>query len=158
MAARARVDVSLVSYYFGSKTNLFSEAIDVPTKPSDLVERALCAPREKLGEEIVRVMLTAWNDPDLTTAMRGIVQVKVTNQDNWAGLSEFYRDEILGPIASALGGDEAEYRAAMAVAPVIGLVAVRYLVGVPSVRDAAVEDLVISVGAQVQRWLTGPLD
>lgn len=157
VASRAGVDVALVSYYFGSKDNLFREAIGYPIDPGVLVQESLAVAPGDLGAEMVRQVLEAWGDPGLTTAMRGIVQLKVTNQDNWASLAEFYREVILQPIVEAIGSDQAEYRAAMASSVLIGLIAVRYLVEVPSVRDAAVADLVASVGPTVQRWLTGPL-
>ena len=157
IATRAGVDVALVSYYFGGKTALFGEAIEIPTKPADLVQQALVAPRDRLGQELVRVVLTTWDDPAFITAMKGVVQLQVTNQDNWASLTAFYRDQILAPIADAAGGDAPEFRAAMAASPLIGLIAVRYLVGVPAVQSAPLETLVAEVGAQVQRWLTGPL-
>ncbi|MDO5495567.1 MAG: TetR family transcriptional regulator [bacterium] len=157
VAARAGVDVALVSYYFGAKDNLFREAIGYPIEPRVLVEEALAVPVEELGREIVRQVLTAWGDPGVATAMRGVVQLKVTNQDNWASLTEFYREVILGPIIEAMGGSDAEYRATMALTPLIGLVVVRYLVETPAVVEAPAEELIESVGAQVQRWLTGPL-
>ena len=120
--------MSLVSYYFGGKTALFGEAIEIPTKPADLVQQALAAPRDKLGEELVRVVLTTWDDPGFITAMKGVVQLQVTNQDNWASLTEFYREQILLPIAESVGGERAEFRAAMAASVLVGLIAVRYLV------------------------------
>ncbi|HHW83432.1 MAG TPA: TetR family transcriptional regulator [Actinomycetales bacterium] len=157
VAARAAVDVALVSYYFGAKDNLFRETVGYPIAPKVLVEESLGVPLEELGREMVRQVLTAWGDPGVVTAMRGIVQLKVTNQDNWASLSEFYREIILRPIVDALGGGpEGEYRAAMASTPLIGLVVARYLVEAPAVRDAPIEHLIESVGADVQRWLTGP--
>lgn len=157
VARRAEVDVALVSYYFGAKDNLFRLAVGYPIEPRVLVEEALEVPVEDLGREIVRQVLTAWGDPGIATAMRGIVQLKVTNQDNWAALTEFYREIILQPIMQALGTEDAEYRAAMAGADLVGLVVVRYLVEVPAIRDAPIEELIETVGAQVQQWLTGPL-
>lgn len=157
VAAGAGVDVALVSYYFGSKENLFAEAMGSPVAPATLVSEAVEAPVEDLGRALVRRLLTSWGDPELATAMRGIVQRKVTNQDNWAELVQVYRELIMQPIMEAIQGDDAEYRAAMATGPLIGLIVVRYLVGVPAVASAGTEELVETVGAQVQRWLTEPL-
>jgi hypothetical protein len=39
-----------------------------------------------------------------------------------------------------------------------GLILGRYLVGVPAVANASVDELVAAVGPTVQRYLTGPLD
>nr|NLD41706.1 TetR/AcrR family transcriptional regulator [Actinomycetales bacterium] len=157
VARRAGVDVALLSYYFRSKDNLFRLAVGYPIEPSVLVEEALRVPVEELGREIVRLVLTAWGDPGVVTAMRGIVQLKVANQDNWASLAEFYQTILLQPIVEAIGGEDAEYRAAMASSELIGLAVVRYLLEVPAVRDASIEALVEPLGAQIQRWLTGPL-
>lgn len=169
VAARADVDVALVSYYFRSKDNLFADAIGAPEAPASLVTEALKTPLEDLGRALVRQVLTAWGEPALATAMRGIVQRKVTNQDNWAELQQTSSEAILGPIMAAISSRaakdaathlhpaEVEYRAAMATGPIIGLIVLRYLVGVPAVAAADIEGLVDTVGAQVQRWLTGPL-
>jgi len=53
--------------------------------------------------------------------------------------------------------DRPELRAALAGTQLGGLILGRYLVGVPAVADASVEELVAVVGPGVQRYLTGPL-
>lgn len=158
VSTRAGVDVGLIAYYFKTKDNLFRESVGMPIKPATLIARALETPVEELGPELVRLVLTVWNHPRAGTSMRGIVQKWVTNDDNWVGLGEFYQEMILMPLIDVLPGERPEYRASMAASTLIGLVTARYLLAIPAVREASVDDIVRQYGAQVQRWLTGPLD
>jgi len=64
---------------------------------------------------------------------------------------------VLGRIADRLEGPDAERRAALAGSQMVGLMVTRYVLELPPMATASVEDLVAAVGPTVQRYLTGPL-
>jgi len=53
--------------------------------------------------------------------------------------------------------DERPLRAALVGTQMGGLLLGRYLLGIPAVRDATPEQLVVAVGPVVQYYLTGPI-
>jgi hypothetical protein len=54
--------------------------------------------------------------------------------------------------------DRPELRAALAASQLGGLAMGRYLLKVPALAEASVDDLVVAVGPTVQRYLTDPLE
>ncbi len=157
IATRANVDVALLHYYFGTKDRLLAAALDMPEAPSDLVARAVRESVDDLGEQLVRLALTAWGEPEHNAAITNILQSRTATPDHFRALKEHYLDAILGPLAAALA-DRAEYRAALASAHLAGLAILRHVIEVPAVADASVEDLVADVGPTLQHYLTGDLD
>jgi hypothetical protein len=73
-------------------------------------------------------------------------------------LRDLFGRTILLVLQGFVAGDRPELRAALAGTQMGGLILGRYLVGVPAVANASVDELVAAVGPTVQRYLTGPLD
>jgi Tetracyclin repressor-like, C-terminal domain len=69
----------------------------------------------------------------------------------------FVTRTILRRIVAALGTHDAQLRAELVGSQIIGLAIARYVVRLPSVASADVEDLVIAVGPTVQRYLAGDI-
>src|SRR5262245_30215004 len=74
IAARAGVDSALVHHYFGTKADLFAEAIGAPMRPDVDIPAIVSGPRDQLGEHLVRYVLEAWERPDVRK--RGVVLMR----------------------------------------------------------------------------------
>lgn len=158
VAHAAGVDVSLLSYYFGSKEALFAEALELPARPADLIRMALETPAADLGRSMVRLILNAWAKPELTIPFQGIIESNVLHPAAWDEVNRFFTDQVIAPIAAALGGgEEAELRAALALSHLSGLMLLRFACGLAPLSRTSIDDLVDLVGPVIQGYLTGPL-
>jgi AcrR family transcriptional regulator len=128
IAHRAGVDPSLVLQHYGSKSALFTAAIQLPPgEPEEAADhlaevlkvRAAALPPEMRA--LVRSMLTA---PEASEAVR------------------LHLDERIGNLAAGIGGPDAELRAAIAVSSILGLTVARHFLQLRAVSSASDDDLV----------------
>jgi hypothetical protein len=64
---------------------------------------------------------------------------------------------ILTAVARVVADDDRPLRAALVGTQMGGLLLGRYMLGIPAVRDATPEQLVLAIGPVVQHYLTGPI-
>ena len=128
VAHRAGVDPSLVLQHYGSKSALFTAAIQLPPGEPDeaadhladvLKVRAAALPPEM--QALVRSMLTV---PEACEAVR------------------LHLDERIGNLAAGIGGPDAELRAAVAVSSILGLTVARHFLQLRAVSSVSDDDLV----------------
>ena len=86
IAARAGVDSALVHHHFGTKADLFGEAIGAPMRPDLAIPDILAGPREQVGERIVRFVLDATHTFDLTGPDGTVIPADVLTQVTAANL------------------------------------------------------------------------
>jgi AcrR family transcriptional regulator len=132
IARRAEVDPSLVLQHYGSKSALFTAAIQLPPGEPEgaahhvadvLKVRAAALPPEM--QALVRSMLTV---PEASEAVR------------------LHLDERIGNLAAGIGGPDAELRAAITVSSILGLTVARHFLQLRAVSSASDEDLVRVAG------------
>jgi AcrR family transcriptional regulator len=155
IAARAGVDSALVHHYFGTKADLFGETIHAPMRPDLVLPEILAGPRDAVGERIVRYLLTTWEQPEVRR--RGVVLLRtaIGNKLTTPLLAGFLSRELLSRIARALEVPDAELRASLVASQVAGILIARYVLRLPALAEASVDDLVERVAPTVQRYLYG---
>lgn len=153
IAARAGVDSALVHHHFGTKADLFGETIEAPMRPDLALPEILAGPRELVGERIVRYILETWEQPDVRR--RGVVLLRtaIGNKLTTPLLAGFLSRELLSRIARSLDTPDADLRAALAASQIAGMLIARYVLRLPALAEASVDDLVERVGPTVQRYL-----
>lgn len=153
IAARAEVDAALVHHYFGTKADLLAEIIDAPIRPDIAVRVILEAPRDELGARLVRFILEAWERPDVRGRGLVIFRAAIGNKLTTPLLAGFLQRELLDRIAARLETPDAELRASLVATQVAGLILGRYLLRLPALAEASVDDLVARIGPTVQNYL-----
>ncbi|MDN4484254.1 TetR/AcrR family transcriptional regulator [Demequina lignilytica] len=155
IARQAGVDPALVRHYFGSKAELFVEAMR-PLRADDAAVTALLAtPAEQRGEAFIRLALSLWDDPVIGARLRAILASIAAVDDVGAAFAQvMMRDVLLRMVRP----DHAEDRAAACATQIAGLAMGRYVLRVPSLADAPVERLAAIYGPTFQRYLDGDLD
>lgn len=158
IAERAGVDSALVHHYFGTKSELFAAAVDIPANPARLVPQALEGDPADAGARLVRLIVTTWDSP--TFRPRGVALLRgvIGNRRTSSMLMGFISREVLHRIRERIGGDDAPRRAGLLASQVIGLIVARYVVELEPLASASVDDVVRDVGPTLQRYLTGDLD
>lgn len=154
IATRAGVDSALVHHYFGTKADLFAEIIGAPLRPDLDIPTLLEGDRDRLGEGIVAYILGRFENPDVRR--RGVLLLRnaIGNRLATPLLAGFLSRELLSRITDAIGGDDAELRASLAASQIAGMLVARYILALPGIATAPVDDLVRWIGPTIQRYLT----
>ncbi|WP_102193000.1 TetR family transcriptional regulator [Microbacterium aurantiacum] len=155
IAARAGVDSALVHHYFGTKADLFAEAVGVPMRPDLDVPGILAGPREDVGERLVRYILGEWEKPEVRR--RGVLLLRATVSSKLTTplFAGFLTRELLSRVTAAMDAPDAELRAGLVASQIGGLLLARYVMKVPPLVDATVDDIAAQVGPTLQRYLFG---
>lgn len=157
VAARAEVDPALIHHYFGTKDGLLASALVLPVDPM-LVVGDLRGSPATAGPRLVARVLTVW-DSDVRARERslGLLRVAISHERAAAVLRDVLGATALTAVRQVVADDHAELRAGLVASQLGGLLLARYLIGVPALRDAEIDDLVAAIGPVVQHYLTGPL-
>ena len=137
VAARAGLDPALVMQHYGSKEGLFAAS----ARWSDDTSTVLRASREDLPGAALQDLLGKFEDAPDREAAVALMRNCLTHPE----AARVMRDEVMcdraAAIGSAIGGDEAELRAALVGACMIGLGMARYLLEIPPLAGASREDV-----------------
>jgi AcrR family transcriptional regulator len=155
IARRAEVDPALVHHYFDDKAALFAEALDAPVSPRDIVQLALAAPRDRIGETVTRAVLEALDSPATRDRMRQLVRTALGHDFAARMLRQFVVREVLHRIAQAVDAPDAEFRATLAASQIVGLVVVRAGIQAEPLASAPIDEVVARIGPVIQWHLTG---
>ncbi|GAA4119210.1 TetR family transcriptional regulator [Knoellia locipacati] len=165
VAREAGVDPKLVHHYFDGKSELFVEVMAFPANPAVLVEQIAAAPRDALGETLARVFLAVWDGPEGRERFAAMFAAAAAHEEHARMVREFVGREVLHRVVESMHADpdvgprqkEAlEVRVALGAAQLIGMGLLRYVVKVPAVADASVDELVAILGPTLQHHLVPP--
>ena len=137
VASRAGIDPALVMQYYGSKEGLFAAA----AKWSSDHETVLAAPKEQVPAAALHDMIEKFEGAGDREAAVALMRNCLTHPE----ASRIMRDEVMcdraAGVARTIGGDDAELRAGLIGACMIGLGMARYLLEIPAVANASREDV-----------------
>jgi AcrR family transcriptional regulator len=154
IANRAGVDMALVSYFFGSKEDLFAAVIDLPVIAGKL-EAVLRDRRAGLGERVVRFYLEKVFK-EQSDAISAMLRTALGDPDDVPTLRTLIRDTLLQGAARALGGTTAKLRAELIGAQMTGLFISRHLVRVEPLASASVDEIAALLGPTLDSLLRAP--
>lgn len=156
IAAAAGVDPALVHHYFGTKADLYARAIALPVSPSEVIATVFTGDRSGLGERLTRFFFGVWERPEgrepFLAMLRGAFG---GNERGTAGFRQFVVHGMLAPVAAEVGGDDAPIRVELALAHLVGIAVLRYVVAVEPVATLPVDELVRRLAPHIQRHLAG---
>lgn len=169
VARAAGVDSALVSYYFGTKQQLYTEAMSLPSGPHLLIAQVCAATHpDSLGHDLLATFVAAWDahvgasgihGPD--PRMQGVVQALLDQPDAFGSVSRFYSQRLVDPVAEVLADrfprDEARVRACLGLSRLLGIFTTRYVLGLDPLADLPGEELVAREAPGLQATLTGAL-
>jgi AcrR family transcriptional regulator len=158
IAAAAGVDPALVHHYFGTKDQLFLDAMQAPLDPGDAVSTVFAAGVDGAGERLVRMVIGLWDSPAGGAAL-AILRSAVNNEMFARMAREFVTHRILRRMARELHLEPADgvLRTSLVASQIVGLVMARYVVKIEPVASLPAEALAVLIGPNIQRYLTGPL-
>ena len=179
IASEAAVDPALVHHYFGSKSDLFVAALDIPVNPASILADLVEEGTDGLGERIVATMLTAWDAADVNPVLM-VVRSLAEGGRTADLLREFVTHNVILPLAVAIaaqgdgggrgpqgegerqraggrGQHDAQLRATLAASQFVGLLMVRYVAAIEPLASLPPDEVARIVGPNVQHYLVGEL-
>ena len=155
IARTAGVDPALVHHYFSDKADLFAESISAPIRPDHILRSALSGPRDRIGENLVRLLLTAFEDQHSRDRLLAVLRTALGHEFAATMIRQFLFREVFRRIAVELAVDDGELRATLAASQLVGLIIARYGIRIEPLASTPVEELVRRIGPIVQWYLTG---
>jgi AcrR family transcriptional regulator len=137
IASAAAVDKSSINQYFGTKAELFAEAVrwHIP------FERLAGATAAETVENHLRGMLRAWA-ADPNSPMAVLIRTSMTSVEAADILRAHLTERIIPELAATTDAADARQRAALVTAVMMGIASQRFLLGIPDLADQDPDDLV----------------
>ncbi|MFR9789884.1 TetR family transcriptional regulator [Streptomyces sp. MB22_4] len=157
IAKAAGVDPALVHHYFGTKEQVFAAAVEVAFAPALAAPDTLAegAP-DGVGERLTRFVFGVWENPTTRAPLLAILRSAVTNDTAAAVFRRLVAAQLMRRVAAQLDLPDAELRAELAAAQLVGTAMLRYVLRLEPLASADVEEIVARVAPVVQGHLTRP--
>lgn len=151
IAREAGVDASLISHYFGDKSQLLVATMDLPLNPLEKLAGVVAGGVDGMAERLLRTFLSAW-DPhrDVFSMM---VRTQLTNDE--AQMPMLIRDVVAHTLADALEGDDRDLRATLIGSQLLGMAVARYVLKLDPLADTSIDEVVDRYAPSLQRLMDG---
>jgi AcrR family transcriptional regulator len=136
IAAAANVDKSSIVKYFGTKQQLFEEAVTWTIPINDVVSED----PSQTAENLARGMLAAWS-ADPNSPMAVLLRASMTSEDAAQILRTHITYHAISAIATTIDRPDARLRAALLGAMLMGIASQRYLLRMPDLVDVDTEHI-----------------
>ncbi|MFJ9249007.1 TetR family transcriptional regulator [Streptomyces sp. NPDC101776] len=157
IAKAAGVDSALVHHYFGTKEQVFEASIEVAFAPATNAPEAVAdGPLDGVGERLTRFIFGVWENPATRKPLLAVVRSAVNNEAAAAVFRRLVVAQVLSRVAAQLDLPDAELRAELAAAQLVGTAMLRYVIKVEPLASADPEQIIARVAPVVQGHLTGP--
>ncbi|MFH8598070.1 TetR/AcrR family transcriptional regulator [Streptomyces rimosus] len=157
IAKAADVDPALVHHYYGTKEQVFEAAVEMSFAPAlNAPEAVLDGGLDGVGERMTRFVFGVWENPVTREPLLAIVRSALTNDVAAAVFRKLIVRQLLRRIAGELAVPDAELRAELAAAQLVGTALMRYVIKLEPLASADPERIIARVAPVVQRHLTGP--
>ncbi|MCE3031557.1 TetR family transcriptional regulator [Streptomyces sp. CMSTAAHL-2] len=158
IAKAAGVDSALVHHYFGTKEQVFAAAVEVAFAPALAAPDTLAeGPPDGVGERLARFVFGVWENPTTRAPLLAILRSAVTNETAAAVFRRLVAAQLVRRVVAArLDLPDAELRAELAAAQLVGTALMRYVLKLEPLASADVEEIIARVSPVVQKHLTQP--
>ncbi|MEF3117392.1 TetR family transcriptional regulator [Streptomyces chrestomyceticus] len=157
IAKAADVDPALVHHYHGTKEQVFAAAVEMSFAPAlNAPEAVLEGGLDGVGERLTRFVFGVWENPVTREPLLAIVRSALTNDVAAAVFRKLVARQLLRRIAGELAVPDADLRAELAAAQLVGTALLRYVIKLEPLASADPEQIVARVAPVVQQHLTGP--
>jgi len=156
IAEAAGVDQSLVHHFYGTKENLFLNALEIPFRLPEAIARAVPGDHAGLGERIVRAHIDLWENVVAAPALLVALRSAAVNVKAGVLLREFIADAVRTALADVVTGERADLRAGLICTNLIGLSMARYILLLEPVASASADEVVADLAPALQTYFDPP--
>lgn len=157
IAQEARVDPALIHHFFASKRGVFSAAMADLLMPADLIPEIIAPGLDGLGERLMRMFVTLWEDGTTQNLLLGVIRSAVSHEEAAELLREFISTEVLGRLGDVVEPPHRDLRVALVGSQMVGVIMARYVVKVEPIASADPEMLVAVMSPTIQHYLAGDI-
>lgn len=158
IASKAKVDPALIAHFFGSKEGLLRQALTPPLDPAPVIGQAVRdAPAQRRGEYLVRGIVSVWDNPAVNPVLLSMLRTGLSHDLAMTVLRQTLQSTVITAVAGVADQDDANTRAQLVAAHMVGVAVARYLLRLPEVAAMTPDELGRVVGPAVQHYLTDPL-
>jgi AcrR family transcriptional regulator len=140
IAREAGVDVSLISHYFDDKAGLLVATMELPVNPVEKIGSVIEGGPDGMAERLLRTFLAAW-DPH-RDVFSSLIRTTLGSGDAQAPMLQLARNVLITSLLKVLEGDDRELRAQLIAGQLIGMATLRYVVRMPPLADAPIDEVV----------------
>jgi AcrR family transcriptional regulator len=157
IADEAGVDAALVVHFFGTKSDLLGAAVEWPFDPVVEMPKLLVDGRHRVGRHLAELFVRTWDEEGTRNPILTLLSAATTEPQAATLLGEFMRRRLYTPLMERLGVDDADLRAELVVAQLLGVGLGRYVLRFEPLASADSSDVVDWIAPNLQRYLTGKL-
>ncbi len=152
IAREASVDPSLISHYFGDKSQLLLATMELPVNPIEKIAGVVAAGPDGMAERLLRTFLTAW-EPH-RDVFSTLVRTTLGGGDTEARMLQLARNVLITSLMEVLEGDDRELRATLIAGQLIGMATLRFVVRLDPLAEAPIEDVVARYAPPMQMLIS----
>jgi AcrR family transcriptional regulator len=157
IAARAEVDPALVLHWFGSKDDLLAAALELPVDPAFLLA-GLDPDSDLLGVELVRRLLSIYDaNPEVRARIAVMLRTGLGHEHATDALRDLISSTVLPMLSGVARPEDRALRATLVGTHMAGIMLGRYVLRVPGLADAPIDQVVAAVGPVLQHYLRADL-
>ncbi len=147
IATEVGINGALVIRYFGSKEQLFAEAVTEAFRLEDFLQER----REVLGERLVRYLVQ--EDSDATFYPILALLKSATSPQGSVLLREGLEKNFIQPLAEWLGGKDSSLRASLIASTLLGVAIMQDVLYITPLTTSSIESLIVHVAPVIQRYI-----
>jgi AcrR family transcriptional regulator len=153
IATEAKVDPALVMHYFGTKEALFIAATGLPSGLAELLGGLATAPLAEFARVLVHRYLQLVDSDQSRNAILALVRSAVSYEKAAAMLREFLTAELLPVVSQVTSHPDAQLRASLVAAHLIGIATLRHVIRVEPLVKASPDEIVALVSPAIEQYL-----
>ncbi|AFM17394.1 transcriptional regulator [Mycolicibacterium chubuense NBB4] len=159
IAADADVDPALVHHYYGTKTQLFAAAIQIPIDPMTIIGPLREVPVEDIGRVLPTLLLPLW-DSELGKGFIATLRSILAGSAYDASIvRSFLQDVIAAEVGSRVDDPpgSGRLRVQYVASQLVGVAMARYVLELEPFKSLPVQQIADTIAPNLQRYLTGEL-
>jgi AcrR family transcriptional regulator len=153
IAADASVDPALVLHYFGAKESLYLASIEMPIDARAFRLAIRNGPHNEVGRRLAGFFFSVWEQPEARQPILAILRGAISGHD--AGLDAFrgfLGSNLLPTVASEIFDEEDTLRVELAVAQLVGIAVMRYVVELEPIASTPLDHLIELIAPRIQTY------
>ena len=145
IATDARVDPALIRHYFGTKDELFRTTVGWPFDPQHIAVQIIEGDRDELGRRLSQLFFQLWEQPDTRASLLAVLRGAATHDESATLVRQFIQDRLYQRIAAVLPRPDAQLGIDLAMAQLLGIAYLRYILQVEPLASTPVAELATRV-------------
>lgn len=156
IAGRVDCDPAMISYYFGSKQELFRECFNLPSDPAQEILALFLEGVDGVAERLLHHMFTLYEERVTSDTLRALMQSLMTDVATSQRFRDYIRSDILERVGDYLGSTaQVSEQIELIMAQMYGVVTMRYVVKLEPLasmpRDRLIAELAPAIQARIDK-------